>query len=292
MGQRQMSNYRAMQCPLDEDLSSLSRFLREHGVVHRITEERGQQVLWTRDAEQAALVRAVYAQGLAQQHKTPGQQTLDREPGRAQRKAHWQQLLQRVPVTLLVLLITALVALLTGLGTNINTLKWLTFNPLVVEGRALSLLPVDLAQWWRLLTPMFLHFGWLHLAFNALWFWELGRRIEMRSGGIWLLGLTVLFALVSNLAQWLFGGAAIFGGLSGVLYGLLGYCWLYQLLAPNSYFALPKGVVVMMLGWLLLCMSGLVELLGFGAIANAAHVGGLLIGCACGAIAGALQRGR
>ena len=49
-----------------------------------------------------------------------------------------------------------------------------------------------------------------------------------------LLGFTLLFALVSNLAQYVFGGAAIFGGLSGVLYGLLGHCWLYQQLAPNA----------------------------------------------------------
>ncbi len=279
-----MSKYRAMQCPLDEDLSALSRFLHEHGVVHRITEERGHQVVWTRSTEQADLVRELYARGIAQ-HSAPSARPV-------QQKVHWQQLLRRIPVTLLVLLVTAIAALFTGLGTNIGAVVWLTFNPVIVEGRALTLLPLDLQQWWRLLTPIFLHFGWLHLAFNALWFWELGRRIEMRSGGFWLLGLTLLFGLVSNLAQWWFGGAAIFGGLSGVLYGLLGYCWLYQLLAPNSYFDLPKGVVVMMFGWLVLCMSGVIELLGFGAIANAAHVGGLLMGCACGAMAGALQRGR
>ncbi len=217
-----MSKYRAMQCPLDEDLSALSRFLHEHGVVHRITEERGHQVVWTRSTEQADLVRELYARGIAQ-HSAPSARPV-------QQKVHWQQLLRRIPVTLLVLLVTAIAALFTGLGTNIGAVVWLTFNPVIVEGRALTLLPLDLQQWWRLLTPIFLHFGWLHLAFNALWFWELGRRIEMRSGGFWLLGLTLLFGLVSNLAQWWFGGAAIFGGLSGVLYGLLGYsgcisCW-------------------------------------------------------------------
>src|SRR5690606_14010529 len=55
-------------------------------------------------------------------------------------------------------------------------------------------------------------------------------------------------------------------------------------------FRYARGVVVMMLGWLVLCLSGLVTMLGFGAIANAAHVGGLVIGCLCGAIAGGVQR--
>ncbi|MNY74110.1 hypothetical protein D3C86_2130590 [compost metagenome] len=46
----------------------------------------------------------------------------------------------------------------------------------------------------------------------------------------------------------------------------------------------------MMLIWLVLCMSGLVSMLGFGAIANAAHVGGLLVGCLTGLLGGALAR--
>src|SRR5690606_32653781 len=93
--------------------------------------------------------------------------------------------------------------------------------------------------------------------------------------------------------QWVFSGpTALFGGLSGVLYGLLGYCWLYQLLAPNMHFDLPRGVVVMMLAWLVFCLSGIISVLGFGAIANAAHVGGLVVGCICGVIAGGMQRMR
>ena len=48
-----MSMYRAMQCRLDEDLSQLVIFLRQQGVPHRITEERGEQVIWTRDGTDA-----------------------------------------------------------------------------------------------------------------------------------------------------------------------------------------------------------------------------------------------
>ena len=279
-----MSMYRALQCRLDEDLSSLTHFLRTRGVAHRITEERGQQVIWTRDEADAAIVRGLYAQGVpeASVESTP---SAARPPRLA-----WQRMARLIPVTLLVLLITAVVALITGLGSNLQTVILFTFTPVMPNGYIAA--APDMNQWWRLIAPMFLHFGWLHLAFNALWYWELGRRIELRSGGWWLLGLTLLFALISNTAQWLFGGPALFGGLSGVLYGLLGYCWLYQTLAPNVHFDLPRGVVVMMLGWLVLCLSGLVTMLGFGAIANAAHVGGLVIGCLCGAIAGGLQRRR
>jgi GlpG protein len=100
---------------------------------------------------------------------------------------------------------------------------------------------------------MLLHFGILHLAMNGMWYWELGRRIELRQG-INLLGLTLLFSLVSNYAQFT-SGPSLFGGLSGVLYGLLGHCWIFQKLAPNPAYR-PRGVLAMMLVWLVLCLSG------------------------------------
>lgn len=137
---------------------------------------------------------------------------------------------------------------------------------------------------------MLIHFGILHLAMNGMWYWELGRRIESRQGSINLLGLTLLFSLASNYAQYTFGGPGLFGGLSGVLYGLLGHCWIYQLLAPNPAYRLPRGVLVMMLVWLVLCLSGLVSMIGFGEIANAAHVSGLVVGCITGLLGGLYSR--
>src|SRR5690606_17148635 len=125
---------------------------------------------------------------------------------------------RHLPVTLAILAITAAVAVWTGLGRNLHALAWLSFTPMNSMGQ-LAASP-DLGQWWRLVSPIFMHFGIMHLAFNALWYWELGRRIELRSGSFWLLGLTLLFALVSNYAQWVFSGpTALFGGLSGLL------CW-------------------------------------------------------------------
>ncbi|UJJ31415.1 rhomboid family intramembrane serine protease [Halopseudomonas maritima] len=277
---------KALSCPLNEDLAPLAQFLRSRGVVHRIAEERGEQVVWVVDEASAQIVRSLYEQGV---DALPHSAGAPRPPSPAAQ--FWRQAHRLIPVTLAVLAITAVVALLTGLGSDVRQVVQFTFTPLEPSGY-LAAQP-DMSQWWRLITPIFLHFGVMHLAFNALWYWELGRRIEMRSGGLWLLGLTLLIGLVSNTAQWLWSGnSSLFGGLSGVLYGLLGYCWLYQKLAPNVFFDLPRGVIIMMLAWLVLCMTGLITLLGFGAIANAAHVSGFVTGCLIGAVAGALQRQR
>ncbi len=197
-------------------------------------------------------------------------------------------------MTALVLLATLIVGGLTLLGSNLDTMEWFSFLQYRVAGEYIQFtsLTESLAagQWWRLVTPMLIHFGFLHIAMNGMWYWELGRRIEARQGGINLLGLTLLFSLVSNYAQYYYGGPGLFGGLSGVLYGLLGHCWIYQWLAPNPAYRLPRGVLVMMLVWLALCMSGLMSMIGFGEIANAAHVGGLLVGCFSGLLGGLYSR--
>jgi len=173
-------------------------------------------------------------------------------------------------------------------------MSWLTFLPFHVTGEYLQFTPfaetMASGQWWRLVTPMLIHFGILHLAMNGMWYWELGRRIEVRQGSINLLGLTLLFSLVSNYAQYAYGGPSLFGGLSGVLYGLLGHCWIFQLLSPNPAYRLPRGVLAMMLIWLVLCMSGLISMIGFGEIANAAHLSGLVIGCLTGLLGGLYNR--
>lgn len=89
---------------------------------------------------------------------------------------------------------------------------------------SLTFLPLEKAvasgQPWRILTPAFLHFGLLHIVFNALWLWILGGRLELFLGRGLYLGLFVFTALVSNYTQFFMEPRSIFGGLSGVVYGL------------------------------------------------------------------------
>ncbi|MBX9914128.1 MAG: rhomboid family intramembrane serine protease [Pseudomonadaceae bacterium] len=285
-----MTAVEAIRLPLDVDLAAFVVLLQRSQVPHRVTEESGEQVLWVPDEHFAATARELY-RGFAQG------QTLDVEPLSSSTPSAMDEIGRRLRdswMSAAVLALTLLVALLTLLGDNIQSIQWLSFQGFRIDGDRLFFIPLGdslaAGQWWRLLTPMLVHFGILHLAMNAMWYWELGRRIEHRQGPWTLLWLTLLFGLVSNVAQFTFGGSSLFGGLSGVLYGLLGYCWIYQRLAPTPAYQLPPGVLVMMLVWLLLCISGVVSAMGFGSIANAAHVGGLLIGCVTGLVAGALAR--
>jgi membrane associated rhomboid family serine protease len=134
---------------------------------------------------------------------------------------------------------------------------------------------------WRLVTPMFVHFGILHILFNMMWLWDLGRAIELRKGALFIVLFVVAVGVASNLAQYVITQNPLFGGMSGVVYGLLGYFWIQGRINPYFGMALHQSTVIMMLVWYVLCWTGLV-----GPIANWAHTAGLAMGVAWGYAAG------
>jgi len=279
----------AIRLPATVDLGEFVTLLRRLNVPFRVSEESGEQVLWVPNAQLAEQVRTLY------ERYPQGDPQFSVQ---AERRRGGLGLLEQLKLswmTAAVLLLTCVVAALTLLGTYPETMRWLTFQDFhMVSEDQLVFVPLSetlaAGQWWRLVTPMLIHFGWLHLAMNGMWYWELGRRIEYRQGVWMLLGLSLGFGLVSNVVQYGVSGSSLFGGLSGVLYGLLGHCWIFQRMAPTPAYHLPKGVVAMMLIWLLVCLSGVIDMLGFGSIANGAHVGGLVAGCLSGLIGGLLAR--
>ncbi|MFK3789983.1 MULTISPECIES: rhomboid family intramembrane serine protease [Pseudomonas] len=284
-----MSAVAILRLPLTTDLRGFIKLLQRMQVPHRVSEEAGQQVLWVPESIREDVL------GLYQRFpEGDPEQQLDIPQVATPVRVPLLRHLARCPTTSVVLLLTLAVFCVIWMGSNLQVLGWFTFVEFHMVGENIEFgsLADSLAagQWWRLVTPMLIHFGILHIAMNGMWYWELGQRIELRQGAINLLGLTLLFSLVSNCAQYFFSGPRLFGGLSGVLYGLLGHCWIYQRLSPNPFYDLPRGVLVMMLVWLLLCLSGVVSALGFGSIANAAHVGGLLVGCLTGLLGGLYSR--
>lgn len=281
-----MTEVVALKQPLSVDLKPLSRALWQLGLAHRIVEERGQQVVWAATPEDAAEVEAVFAK-MARGEWEPlpdGEETSQR---RANARLFHHSPAQ-TPVVVVLLVLSLVGAVIPYLDREFEWLPWLSFYQLtVLDGHLVGEWPRG--QLWRLLTPIFLHFGMLHLAFNGLWLWELGGMIERRQGAVRILGVVLLVGAGSNIAQGM-TGVSLFGGMSGVIYGLLGYLLAWNKLRPRQAFPLLPGVAVVMLIWLVLCIFGFTALLGVGDIANTAHVSGLVLGLLLGLAAALMDK--
>ena len=173
--------------------------------------------------------------------------------------------LKQVPFTSSILVICLTIYLLAMVGVS-SPYSWLKIQPLVILA--------DNGQWWRVLGPALIHFSVLHIAFNLLWWWSLGKQIEKNFGLSSLLILFIFSATASNIAQLLVSGPN-FGGLSGVVYALVGCVWWLGWLKPSWGLSLPKPIVGFLLIWLVV---GYLDVLPVS-MANTAHTVGLISGC-------------
>ncbi|MBS4709870.1 rhomboid family intramembrane serine protease GlpG [Aeromonas caviae] len=174
---------------------------------------------------------------------------------------------QAGPLTLVVIIACLAIYALDAIGLPI--FDELAFHPTLAQ----------FTDWqaWRYVTPAFIHFSVLHLVFNLLWWWYLGGQIEQRLGSGKLFILLIVGAALPNIAEFFVSGPR-FGGLSGVVYALLGYSWLRTRLQPDCGLAMPPALMGFMLVWLVL---GFLDMLGTPT-ANIAHLVGLLVGLAQG----------
>jgi GlpG protein len=145
-------------------------------------------------------------------------------------------------------------------------------------------------SYWRFITPIFLHFGIAHFVFNSLWLSMLGARVERLMGSLHLILLVLVSGILSNIAQFWWSGASNFGGMSGVVYALLGYNWACNTVSPSAVLHLPRGIMGFMMGWLFFCMTPVMPMIFGVGIANAAHVGGLMSGLLLGFVFGFLLK--
>ena len=139
-------------------------------------------------------------------------------------------------------------------------------------------------EWWRLIAPTFVHFSMTHLVFNCLWIYILGQRIEKLDGLSVFLFIFILTGILSNAGQFFWTQQYLFGGLSGAVYGLLGYCFIIELDARHGRYALPEALYLFMFIWLLVGFTGVLSFFGFGNVANTAHLVGMIAGFIIGLI--------
>lgn len=280
-----------------EDPSHLTKALWRHKIAHQVAFHDGHNELWLNDLKQLQKVEEMLAQWKQDPLSLAGM------GGAPSKTSVWsavtghQRFFSRpfhAPVTLLLILLSAIVAMYTQLGADLTKVGYFTISAIEVHAGQLyaySLSDIfSTGEYWRLVTPAFLHFSVVHLVFNVLWVWDIGRKLESLLGSILWLASVLFIAVASNVLQYLLSGYPLFGGLSGVVYGMIGLAYLYPILNKQAPNIISKPLLVFFVIWLGVGYTPLPELLGLGGIANTAHAIGLATGLLLALVYGAIHK--
>ncbi|WP_050180845.1 rhomboid family intramembrane serine protease [Domibacillus robiginosus] len=134
------------------------------------------------------------------------------------------------------------------------------FNPLILEG-----------EWWRFITPIFLHIGLLHLLMNSMALYYLGMAVEQIYGRIRFLWIYLFSGFTGSLLSFLLT-PNLSAGASGAIFGLFGALLYFGVTKPKLFFRT--------MGMNVLVVVGINLIFGFTVpgIDNAGHIGGLVGG--------------
>lgn len=140
-----------------------------------------------------------------------------------------------------------------------------------------SVADIAAGEYWRFITPMFVHIGILHFFFNAMGLYYVGYQIEHILGPRWFLGLYLASGFLGNLASCLFS-ISLSAGASGALFGLLGAGYKLEGLVSDAFD--QAGVKVRPRRGIYsgMVITNIVLGLIIPVIDNAAHIGGLISG--------------
>jgi membrane associated rhomboid family serine protease/cytochrome c-type biogenesis protein CcmH/NrfG len=187
--------------------------------------------------------------------------------------APWQQnVATAAPVTTALLALNFLVfILMIAQGVSFENpgsqdlIRWgANFGPMTMSG-----------QWWRLVSYMFLHIGFFHIALNMWFLYSLGPECEKFLGSVTYTILYFVAGIGGGIASLLWHPFSVSAGASGALFGILGVMIAAYKFGESS---LPSSLIRARLQSLLVCV-GISIVWGFvGRIDNAAHAGGFAIG--------------
>ena len=141
-------------------------------------------------------------------------------------------------------------------------------NTLIIQG-----------QYWRFVTPIFLHANLLHVGLNMLNFVVLGVFIERLVGHLRFLLIYLLTGIISIIASFYFMPQEISVGASGAIFGLVGAYSVFVLTHRRAF--RHNGIPTLL--WLVLVIGVNLSIgLFIPNVDNYAHLGGLLSGCLLG----------
>lgn len=296
--------------PNEASASTFSDYLYVQGITNEVEAEKDGWAVWIHSEDEWQKAKEMLGSFLGnpadpRYRKEAGQAKGLKLKAAAQEEAADARVLDRTkvfratmpygvgPLTAILIGLCLAVHLIGHAGYLQNIYRELLMSEVVMAGNGYlksshGLPEIFQGEFWRLFTPVLVHGDWLHLLLNMLWLLDLGSMIEGRQSTARLGVLVVLIGVASNLGQFWFGGSPIFMGMSGVVYGLLGYVWMKGKFDPSSGLALHPHTVAMMLIWFVLCFVSIIP-----NIANYAHAVGLALGMLWGFLASmpAMRRG-
>ncbi|MGR3491776.1 MAG: rhomboid family intramembrane serine protease [Shimia sp.] len=181
----------------------------------------------------------------------------------------------------------------------INVVVFLSYVNLFNDERALTLFFLEWGtvprlvtageNWHGIVTSMFLHAGWMHLAGNMLFLWIFGDNLEEEFGHLGFLAFYLASGVAATFAQVVvdpFSPVPMVGA-SGAIAGVMGG---YLLLFPKAridmllilivyfrIFTIPAWIMLALwFGWQLI--AGVADSAAGGGVAYWAHTGGFIAG--------------
>jgi rhomboid protease GluP len=138
-------------------------------------------------------------------------------------------------------------------------------------------------EWWRLIAPIFIHIGLIHLISNSYALWVIGPQVEKLYGPSRFVILYMLAGIAGVYGSYIYHPADISAGASGAIFGLFGVLFVFGVryrhsIPPFFKRAVGTAVLPVILINLMIGFSGLLP------IDNSAHVAGLIAGAALAAV--------
>lgn len=278
-----MTNENLGRFPLDADLTPLVAALKEQGIMHRITEMKGEQCLLIADnanQERVVSILKAFATGDLRNDETESLRSHETKSLRPTKGLIISP--SKSPVTFVMISLGVMGTLATQLPWEwLYALLLFASDPMAHHPSSLLrgfTLPWESQQWWRVLSPAFLHYSWVHIAFNGIALLQIGLVIERLWGWRYYLILCVTIGVLSNVIQYWETPSPFFGGLSGIVFGLFAFNGVAQRLIPEKSIKLPKGFYGLLVVWLGIGFTPILEWLFGIHMANGAHLGGALMG--------------
>ena len=279
----------------DKDARTFSDFLYVQGIENEAERDGNRWAIWIHSDDQLAEAARLLEEFRANPHDARFLAGSPAEKLRAQAQAEDAAYRKRVVparrllpgltshgfgfVTYALIFCCAAIFLLSRMGEDLGRLAPLFITSVDVGDTQITWQPglseIRHGEVWRLFTPILIHFGFMHILFNLLWLRDLGSMFEARLGSGYFGGFVVVIAAASNYGQYLVTKQPVFGGMSGVVYALIGYCWIRGRFDPGAGMQLDRQSLIFALIWFGLCFTGLL-----GPIANTAHGVGLVLGMA------------